>query len=161
MKTNTYGNISFFLEDFEVDDLEDNNNILEQLMHDFENTVIEDDAVPDSDADAVHDADDDAADLGLNNNKLLYFAKKSIYDGNEELYYDKEYTTKELLKICEYYGLAKNIKAAKCKKIDIITTIIYFESCVENTNIVKKRHTMWAYITEILADSKMKCYLLW
>ena len=152
MKTNTYGNISFFLEDFKVDDLEDNNNILEQLMHDFENTVIEDDA--------VHDADDDAADLGLNNN-LLYFAKKSIYDGNEELYYDKEYTTKELLKICEYYGLAKNIKAAKCKKIDIITTIIYFESCVENTNIVKKRHTMWAYITEILADSKMKCYLLW
>lgn len=144
---NTDGNITFFLEDYEVDELEENNNILEQLMHDFENTVIDDDK-------------DDTFDLALNNN-LLYFAKKSIYDGNEELYYDKEYTTKELLKICQYYGLAKNIKAAKCKKIDIISTIIYFENCVENTNIVKKRHTMWAYMTEMIADSKMKCYLLW
>jgi hypothetical protein len=146
MNTNTDGNISFFLEDYEVDDLEDNNNILEKLMHDFENTVIED--------------QDDTMVMNINNN-LLYFAKKSIYDGNEELYYDKEYTTKELLKICQYYGIAKNIKAAKCKKIDIITTIIYFENCFENTNIVKKRHTMWAYMTEMLADHKMKCYLLW
>jgi hypothetical protein len=145
MNTNTDGNISFFLEDYEVDGLEDNNNILEQLMHDFENTVIND----------INDNDVDT------NNNLLYFSKKSIYDGNEELYYDKEYTTKELLKICQYYGIAKNIKAAKCKKMDIITTIIYFENCFENTNIVKKRHTMWAYMTEMLADPKMKCYLLW
>ena len=149
MNTNTDDNITFFLEDYEVDDLEDNNNILEQLMHDFENTVIEE---------ASHE---NADYLAIDNNKLLYFAKKTIYDGNEELYYDKEYTTRELLKICQYYGLAKNIKASKCKKMDIITTIIYFENCLENTNIVKKRHTMWAYMTEMLADSKMKCYLLW
>ena len=51
-----------------------------------------------------------------------------FYCGNDENYYNNEYTVKDLLKICNYYGIEKNIKSSKCKKQDIISTIIYFES---------------------------------
>ena len=43
-----------------------------------------------------------------------------------------DYTIKNLLKICNYYGLDKSVKASKCKKQDIIDTLIYFESLPEN-----------------------------
>ena len=65
------------------------------------------------------------------------------------------------MKICEYYGIAKNIKASKCKKQDIVSTIIYFENSLENYDIVLKRHKMWAYMRELLEDPKMKRFLLW
>ena len=47
------------------------------------------------------------------------------------------------------------------KKSDIISTIIYFENSAENIEIVNNRHKMWAYMTELINDSKMKQYLLW
>ena len=93
-------------------------------------------------------------------NDLGYFIKKNFYSGNDEYYYNEEYKIKDLLKICQYYGIAKNVKAAKCKKQDIISTIIYFESLQENYEMVEKRHKMWAYMTELLEDPKMKSYLL-
>jgi hypothetical protein len=79
---------------------------------------------------------------------------------NDELFYDQEYTVKDLLKICNYYGLDKDIKTSKCKKQDIIATIIYFESLPENFEIVHKRNKMWTYIIELLNDPKMKKYVI-
>jgi len=70
-------------------------------------------------------------------------------------------TVKDLLKICQYYGIDKNIKASKCKKQDIISTIVFFESLPENVKIVNKRHKMWAYIVELTNDPKMKKYIIW
>jgi hypothetical protein len=70
-------------------------------------------------------------------------------------------TVKDLLKICQYYGIDKNIKASKCKKQDIISTIVFFESLPENDKLVKKRHKMWACISELLSDPKMKKYIIW
>ena len=43
----------------------------------------------------------------------------------ETLFYE-EYTVKDLLKICNYYNIDKDIRSSKCKKQDIISTIIYF-----------------------------------
>ena len=83
-----------------------------------------------------------------------------VYE-NEELYYNEVCTVKDLLKICYYYGIDKSVKASKCKKQDIITTLLYFESQPENFELVQKRNRMWAYITELSNDSKMKKYLLW
>ena len=85
---------------------------------------------------------------------------KEFYN-NDELYYNEEYNIKDLLKICEYYNIEKNIKSSKCKKQDIISTIIYFESLPENYDIVYKRNKMWAYITELYNDKKMKKYVIW
>ena len=90
-------------------------------------------------------------------NTLIY---KDLY-GNDELYYNQECTIKELMKICQYYGIEKNIKSAKCKKQDIISTIVYFESQPENVKIVQQRNIMWAYITELMNDQKMKKYIIW
>ena len=69
-------------------------------------------------------------------------------------------TVKDLLKICQYYGIDKDIKASKCKKQDIISTIVFFESLPENVKIVNKRHKMWACISELLSDPKMKKYII-
>lgn len=90
---------------------------------------------------------------------LNYYIDKMSYNC-DELYYDELYTIKDLLKICHYYGIDKNIKSSKCKKPDIISTIIYFESLPENKAIVKQRHRMWAYVTELLNDKKMRKYIL-
>jgi hypothetical protein len=71
-----------------------------------------------------------------------------------------DYTIKNLLKICNYYGLDKSVKASKCKKQDIIDTLIYFESLPENAVIVHNRITMWEYMSAITNDPKMKQYVL-
>ena len=65
------------------------------------------------------------------------------------------------MKICYYYGIDKSVKASKCKKQDIITTLLYFESQPENYELVQKRNRMWAYITELSNDSKMKQFVIW
>jgi hypothetical protein len=91
---------------------------------------------------------------------LKYYIKKHSYNGEDEMYYD-EYTIKELMKICQYYDIAKNIKSSKCKKQDIVSTIVFFEGQLSNREIVNKRHAMWAYMTEIYADPKMRSYILW
>ena len=147
--TDTNTNIHFFLQDLTEDKLEDNENMLQQLLQEFENQEL-----------------DMNMNMGLSGNNVVidelgYFVKKQLYTGNEELYYDEEYTIKDLMKICQYYGIAKNIKASKCKKSDIISTIIYFENSAENIEIINNRHKMWAYMTELLKDPKMKCFLLW
>ena len=73
----------------------------------------------------------------------------------------ESYTIAELLKICEYYGLLKGIKMAKYKKQDIVHAIKIFEESEENQTIVLRRLTLWFYIDELLADKKMKKYIIW
>jgi len=80
---------------------------------------------------------------------------------NNQSYYTEECTIKELLKICKYYGIDKNIKSTKCKKQDIISAIIFFENLPENFEIVFQRNKMWTYINELKMDTKMKQYILW
>lgn len=80
---------------------------------------------------------------------------------NKEGAFNPVNTIKDLLKICQYYGIDKDIKASKCKKQDIISTIVFFESLPENVKIVNKRHKMWACISELLSDPKMKKYIIW
>jgi len=138
---NQENNISFLLEDNETSLIndEDNNILIAEMMREFS-----------------LDTEEEEEDI-----KSEYFLKKDIYFGNEELYYDEEYTVKELMKICQYYDISKHIKASKCKKQDIILTIVYFESLDENYDIVQQRHKMWSHMTDLMSDPKMRCYLLW
>lgn len=91
---------------------------------------------------------------------LAYFDEKKLYIGVPDSYYEA-HTIKELMKICEYYELAKNVKNAKCKKQDIVATVVFFEAQPENREIVNKRNKMWAYMREVANDQKMKPYLIW
>jgi hypothetical protein len=96
-----------------------------------------------------------------NNSELLYYVEKNVFVNEDEIYYNEKYTLKDLMKICCYYGIDKNIKASKCRKPDIIATIVFFEGQPENAAIVCKRHNMWAYMKELMTDPKMRAYLLW
>ena len=91
---------------------------------------------------------------------LSYFDEKNLYIGVPESYYNA-HTIKELMKICQYYDLAKNVKGAKCKKADIVATIVFFEAQLENKEIVNKRNKMWAYMRELIDDTNMKEYIIW
>jgi len=75
--------------------------------------------------------------------------------------YAENYTVKELLIICEYYGFAKEIKANKLGKDLLIQCLVDYEMDPLNTVIVEKRRNMWFFINELKNDKFMKKYVLW
>ena len=75
--------------------------------------------------------------------------------------YKINYTVKELLLICEYYGLAKELKIQKCCKDIIIHVLVDFESDPLNNTIVLRRQEMWRYINILKNDKFMKKHVLW
>ena len=140
-KENENQNISFFLEE------------KQENVEEFNLTTM------------IHEMDDllqyKGPDNYNNNSELLYYVEKNVFVNEDEIYYNEKYTLKDLMKICCYYGIDKNIKASKCRKPDIIATIVFFEGQPENAAIVCKRHNMWAYMKELMTDPKMRAYLLW
>lgn len=75
--------------------------------------------------------------------------------------YNENFTVKELLIICEYYGFAKELKNNKSNKQQIIHFLVTFESDPSNFHIVCKRQNMWFYINELKNDKFMKKYVIW
>lgn len=75
--------------------------------------------------------------------------------------YNENYTLKELLIICEYYGFAKDLKNNKYNKEQIINFLVTFETDINNSDIVFKRQNMWFYINELKHDKFMKKFVLW
>jgi len=76
------------------------------------------------------------------------------------IYYDTNYTTKQLLVICDYYGLLKEVKINKFKKPDIISLLLDFEENITNSLIVYKRKQLWYFMEELKNDKFMKKYIL-
>jgi hypothetical protein len=75
--------------------------------------------------------------------------------------YRENYTIKELLLICQYYGFAKTIKSAKMNKEQIIDFLVNFESDKNNVDIVCKRQNLWFYMNELKSDKFMRKYIIW
>jgi|LauGreDrversion4_2_1035121.scaffolds.fasta_scaffold09087_7 hypothetical protein len=75
--------------------------------------------------------------------------------------YSENATVKELLIICDYYGFAKELKANKCNKGEIIQILVDFEMNPLNNEVVYKRRTMWFYAAELKNDKFMKKFVLW
>jgi len=75
--------------------------------------------------------------------------------------YELNYNMKQLLLICEYYGISKDIRVNKLKKQDVIEQIILFEKNVENFEITTKRKELWYYINELKNDKMMKKFVIW
>ena len=76
------------------------------------------------------------------------------------LNYSENFTIKDLLLICKYYGMTKEIKNNKCNKNEIIHFIVDFESDPVNYDIVNKRLNMWFYVNQLKNDKFMKKYVL-
>ena len=77
------------------------------------------------------------------------------------LYYMENFTIKELILICDYYGFSKEIKANKLGKELIIQCLVDWELDMKNYKVVKQRQQMWHYINELKKDKFMKKYVLW
>lgn len=75
--------------------------------------------------------------------------------------YDLNYNVKQLVLICEYYGIVKTVKANKFKKDEIISFLLEFEENPDNYSIVYKRKQLWFFMNELKNDKFMKKYLLW
>ena len=75
--------------------------------------------------------------------------------------YRENFTVKELLLICDYYGVAKELKSNKCNKYEIIQFLVIYESNPINSDIVFKRQNMWFFINQLKNDKFMKKYVLW
>lgn len=81
---------------------------------------------------------------------------------NDNFFYDyNKYTLKELFKICEYYGFAKELKTNKCNKKEIIQYLIEFENDYNNIETVYTRRNMWFYMNELKKDPLMKKFIIW
>ena len=77
------------------------------------------------------------------------------------LNYQLNFTVKQLVVICDYYGISKEMKLNKSTKQDIIDALVYFEKNINNECIVLKRQNLWFYLNEIKNDKIMKKYVLW
>ena len=72
--------------------------------------------------------------------------------------YNENYTVKELLLICDYYGIAKELKANKCNKDVIIQFLVDFESRPINIELVFKRQNLWFYMDELKKDKSLTSF---
>ena len=75
------------------------------------------------------------------------------------LNYQLNMTVRQLLQICDYYGIAKTMRQQKCNKDEIIMMLVDFEASDENCEIVTKRQLLWYYVNELKNDSFMKKYI--
>ena len=80
---------------------------------------------------------------------------------HEVVNYSINYTVKQLIQICEYYNISKDVRMTKCNKEEIINTIVLFESEQCNHTITCRRKKMWFYINELKGDKFMKKFVLW
>ena len=77
------------------------------------------------------------------------------------LNYQMNFTIKQLLVICDYYGISKEMKLNKATKIEIINALVFFENNSNNEDVVLKRQNLWFYLNELKNDKIMKKYVLW
>ena len=127
-------NITYYVDDGNLDDSDDLNLELAELLNNFEQ---------------INNAN--KTDL-LNEDEII----------TEIQNYELNFTIKQLLVICDYYGLTKQTKNARgLKKNDIITLIMMFEKNAENIDIVMKRKELWFYLDALKSDKNMKKFVIW
>jgi hypothetical protein len=102
---------------------------------------------------------EDFENISLHENENAGYENDQLYI--DMLNYDMNFTVKQLLLICEYYGLLKDVKTNKMKKQDIIEQILLFENNNDNYETVIRRKELWYYINELKEDKMMKKFIIW
>jgi len=95
----------------------------------------------------------------IDNNNRICIEDDDMY--TEMVHYDMNFTVKQLLLICDYYGLMKDVKTNKMKKQDVIEQILLFENNMENYEVVIRRKELWYYLNELKNDKIMKKFIIW
>ena len=113
----------------------------------------------------VQDNNNNNTEYDFNINQLLNELDEKEFNDDlsipHMINYHENFTVKELLLICEYYGFAKDMKANKFNKEQIINFLVAFETDLANSDIVFRRQNMWFYINELKNDKFMKKFILW
>jgi hypothetical protein len=73
-----------------------------------------------------------------------------------ELYYQENFTLKDLNKICDYYEISRR----KLRKDEIVQEIVLFECDPNNSEIVQKRKLLWFYVSELKNDKYFKKFVI-
>jgi hypothetical protein len=104
----------------------------------------------------------------LDNSDILLKYSNGLYDyENLDLNmcnivnYNCNFNVKQLMKICDYYGLAKSLKTNKCNKEEIINILVDFENNPINSEIIERRKMMWYYVNQLREDKFMKKFVIW
>jgi hypothetical protein len=95
----------------------------------------------------------------MDNSNRICIEDDEMY--TEMVNYDMNYTVKQLLLICDYYALMKDVRTNKMKKQDVIEQILLFENNIENYEVVTRRKELWYYISELKTDKMMKKFVIW
>ena len=117
--------------------------------------------------DSIDSNDDSNNNINLNDILNEINADEGEYSQNtdnlfhEVVNYNINYTVKQLLLICDYYNISKDIRMTKCNKEEIINTIVLFENNPHNYNIACRRKQLWFYINELKSNKFMKKFILW
>jgi len=75
----------------------------------------------------------------------------------KQIFYDENYTKKQLTLIAQYYLLTTRKK----RKSDLIQDIILFENDPTNEEISNKRKLMWFYLNELYNDRFLKKFIIY
>lgn len=118
-------------------------------------------AVPNVDENITFELYDSGSNDGFEQelDDLIHDSANSIV--TESIHYNINFTIKQLLVICDYYGLSKMLKSNKNNKEYIINALVLFEKDYANQEIVFKRRNMWYFMAELKNDKFMKKYIIW
>jgi len=95
----------------------------------------------------------------IDNNNRICIEDDDMY--TEMVHYDMNFTVKQLLLICDYYGLMKDVKTNKMKKQDVIEQILICENNMENYEVEIRKKELWYYLNELKNDKIMKKFIIW
>lgn len=73
-----------------------------------------------------------------------------------KIYYEENFTLKEVSQVFQYYGLQKN----KMVKDEMLQLLVLFETDPVNKMVVERRMRLWRYIQELKTDPFFKKYIL-
>ena len=105
----------------------------------------------------LYDSSNDGFEQELDD--LIHDSTNSIVTASNN--YNVNFTIKQLLVICDYYGLSKSLKPNKNNKEFIVNALVLFEKDYANQDIVFKRRNMWYFMAELKNDKFMKKYIIW
>ena len=147
-----------------------NINIIENNNVNIDNTGNTINSNNDCDDDGENESENEALQLLLK--EIENYQTQSYLSGYENnnfgsaiiaksLDYEINYNIKQLIRICDYYGISKDIKINKLKKNEIINFLLMFEENIMNSEIVYKREQLWYFMSELKNDKYMKKFIIW
>jgi len=140
-----------FVVDSEYEDVMDTVDI-QQLLNTFDFTSkVQYKEEQNEDDKSLHDKDEDDKSVDEKDEDLLL---------SQMIYYHENFTIKDLLLICDYYDITKELKKKYTKDV-IVHFLVDFESNPENNTVVIQRKNMWFYMEQLKNDKFMKKFVLW